>query len=157
MTTTLIVVGRTVEGYIQSGIEDYTSRLSHYTRFDIAVIPDLKNVKNLSQAQIQNKEGEQILAQFNPSDHVVLLDERGALRNSEKTAEWLQGLMNRGIKRLVFVIGGAYGFSDEVYGRANERMSLSPMTFSHQMVRMIFAEQLYRAHTILSNQPYHHA
>lgn len=157
MTTTLIVVGRTVERYLQTGIDEYSSRLGHYGRFDLAVIPDLKNAKNLSEAQIRKTEGEQILNQLTTSDHVVLLDERGAMRSSPQMAEWMQSIMNRGIKRLVFVIGGAYGFADEVYARANEKMSLSPMTFSHQMVRMIFAEQLYRAHTILNNQPYHHS
>lgn len=156
MNITLIVVGRTVEKYLQTGIEEYEKRLKHYTKFNIEVIAELKNAKNLSTDQIKTTEGELILQKLTTSDHVVLLDENGKLRGSVEYANWLQGVMNRGVKRLVFVVGGAYGFSSEVYSRANEKLSLSPMTFSHQMVRLIFIEQLYRAHTILSGQPYHH-
>lgn len=156
MNITLIVVGRTVEKYLQTGEAEYEKRLKHYTKFNMEVIPELKNAKNLSTEQIKSTEGELILQKLTTSDHVVLLDENGKLKGSVEYANWLQGVMNRGVKRLVFVVGGAYGFSEDVYRRANEKLSLSPMTFSHQMVRLIFIEQLYRAHTILSGQPYHH-
>ncbi len=156
MTIKLIVVGRTVQKYLQEGEKDYLDRLSHYCRFEMTTIPELKNAKNLKEPQIKESEGELILKLVQTSDHLVLLDERGKLRGSEDFATWLQAIANRGVKTLVFVVGGAYGFSDAVYERANEKISLSPMTFSHQMVRTIFLEQLYRAHTILQGQPYHH-
>lgn len=156
MNCELIVVGKSTEQYLITGIEQYIKRLSHYTRFKIDVIPELKNAKNLSIEQIKTTEGELILSKLSTADHVVLLDEGGKLRSSEQTAQWLQGVFNRGGKGLIFIIGGAYGFSESVYKRADEKMSLSPMTFSHQMVRLIFVEQLYRAHTILAGQPYHH-
>lgn len=156
MNCELIVVGKSTEQYLITGVEQYIKRLSHYTRFKIDVIPELKNAKNLSIEQIKTTEGELILSKLSTADHVVLLDEGGKLRSSEQTAQWLQGVFNRGGKGLVFIIGGAYGFSESVYKRADEKMSLSPMTFSHQMVRLIFVEQLYRAHTILAGQPYHH-
>ncbi len=156
MAIKLIVVGRTVQQYLQTGESEYTERLSHYCKFEMVTIPELKNAKNLSEAQIKESEGALILKQFQTADHVVLLDEKGKLRSSEDFAQWLQNISNRGVKNLCFVVGGAYGFSDAVYSRANEKISLSPMTFSHQMVRTIFLEQLYRAHTILAGQPYHH-
>lgn len=156
MNCELIVVGKSTEQYLITGIEQYIKRLAHYTRFEIEVIPELKNAKNLSVEQIKVAEGELILSKLSTADHVVLLDEGGKLRSSEQTAQWLQGIFNRGGKSLIFVVGGAYGFSEQVYSRANEKMSLSPMTFSHQMVRLLFIEQLYRAHTILAGQPYHH-
>ncbi len=157
MNLELIFFVRTSTKYLTPVIVEYVKRLSHYTKFSIDVIAELKNAKNLSTEQIKTTEGDLILSKLATSDHVVLLDEKGKLRTSEQSAEWLQGIMNRGVKRLVFVIGGAYGFSEAVYGRANEKLSLSPMTFSHQMVRLIFVEQLYRAHTILAGQPYHHS
>ncbi len=156
MTIKLIVVGKTIESYLQQGEREYLSRLTHYCRTEMVVIPELKNAKNLSESQIKTTEGELILKGIQTADHVVLLDERGKLRSSEEFATHIQNLANRGLRTVVFVVGGAYGFSEAVYSRANERISLSPMTFSHQMVRTIFLEQLYRAHTILAGQPYHH-
>lgn len=157
MVIELIVVGKTVGAWLESGIREYTGRLEHYVRFGMNVIPELKNAKNLREEQIKTAEGELILNKIAAGDHVVLLDENGKLpEGSVAFADWLQGIMNRGTRKLVFVIGGAYGFSSVVYGRANEKISLSRMTFSHQMVRLIFAEQLYRAFTILGGEPYHH-
>ncbi|MCH5305725.1 MAG: 23S rRNA (pseudouridine(1915)-N(3))-methyltransferase RlmH [Rikenella sp.] len=152
-----IVVGKTVGTWLESGIREYVGRLGHYVRFVQTVIPELKNARNLREEQIKTAEGASILDRIAPGDRVVLLDENGRLpAGSVALAEWLQGVMNRGTRKLVFVIGGAYGFSDAVYARADERLSLSPLTYSHQMVRLIFAEQLYRAFTILGGEPYHH-
>ena len=134
----------------------YTKRINFYNRFNITYIPDIKNSKNLSESQQKAAEGEAILRLIDDSDRVVLLDEKGSEFRSVEYADWLQKRMNSGIKRLVFVIGGPYGFSPEVYSRANEKISLSKMTFSHQIIRAIFAEQLYRAFSILHNSPYHH-
>lgn len=157
MVIELIVVGKTVGAWLESGIREYTGRLEHYVRFSMNVIPELKNAKNLREEQIKTAEGELILNKISAGDHVVLLDENGKLpEGSVAFADWLQGIMNRGTRKLVFVIGGAYGFSPAVYARANEQISLSRMTFSHQMVRLIFTEQLYRAFTILGGEPYHH-
>ncbi len=158
MKIRLIMVGKTTEKYTQAGIEEYTSRLSHYCRLEVVVIPELKNAKSLSEQQIKEAEGRLILGQIGGSaSHVVLLDSGGMQPTSEGLADWLEGLQNRGLQSLVFVVGGAYGFSREVYDRAAEKLSLSRLTFSHQMVRVIFLEQLYRAHTILRGQPYHHS
>lgn len=158
MKIRLIMVGKTTEKYTQAGIEEYTSRLSHYCRLEVVVIPELKNAKSLSEQQIKEAEGRLILGQIGGSGaHVVLLDSGGMQPTSEGLADWLEGLQNRGLQSLVFVVGGAYGFSPEVYDRAAEKLSLSKLTFSHQMVRVIFLEQLYRAHTILRGQPYHHS
>lgn len=156
MNITLIMVGRTVAAYLESGIAEYTKRLKHYIRLDMNIIPELKNAKNMREDQIRDTEGELILSRIEQSDYVVLLDEAGRLGSSEDMAAWMQGMMNRGTRRLIFVVGGAYGFSESVYRRANEKLSLSPMTFSHQMVRLIFVEQLYRAMTIIRGEPYHH-
>lgn len=157
MVIELIVVGKTVGAWLESGIREYTDRLGHYVRFSQSVIPELRNAKNLREEQIKTTEGELILSRLAPGDHVVLLDENGRLPDgSVAFSEWLQGIMNRGTRKLVFVVGGAYGFSAAVYARANEKISLSRMTFSHQMVRLIFVEQLYRAFTILNGEPYHH-
>lgn len=156
MNITLIMVGRTVAAYLESGITEYTKRLKHYIRLDMNIIPELKNAKNMREDQIRDTEGELILSRIEQSDYVVLLDEAGRLGSSEDMATWMQGMMNRGTRRLIFVVGGAYGFSESVYRRANEKLSLSPMTFSHQMVRLIFVEQLYRAMTIIRGEPYHH-
>ena len=134
----------------------YTKRLNHYVRFAITTIADIRNTKKLSEAEQKRLEGEAILRLINESDHLMLLDEHGAELRSIEFAEMLQRRMSAGTKRLVFVIGGPYGFSDAVYQRANSKLSLSKMTFSHQIVRAIFTEQLYRAFTILKNEPYHH-
>lgn len=157
MIVELVVVGRTTDAYIEHGIGLYMSRLKHYGRYSITVIADVKVSKNLTEAQIKSQQGDHILSSISASDYLILLDEMGAERTSSDFAAWWQGVMNRGPRRVVFVVGGAYGFSSDVYDRANERVSLSKMTFSHQMVRLFFVEQLYRAHTILRGEPYHHA
>ena len=156
MKFTLLVVGRTVEKHYITAIDDYVARTKHFTQFDMEVIPELKNTKSLSMEQQKEKEAELILKALQPGDVVVLLDEHGAELRSIEFAELVQRRMSSGVKRLVFVIGGPYGFSDAVYARANSKLSLSKMTFSHQIVRAIFTEQLYRAFTILKNEPYHH-
>jgi 23S rRNA (pseudouridine1915-N3)-methyltransferase len=155
MKTILIQVGKTVNKHFQCVIDDYVERISHYMPFDIVTIPELKNTKSLSEAQQKQQEGEQILRQLQPSDTVVLLDEHGRQYRSIEFARWMEQKQHVA-RRLVFIIGGPYGFAQEVYDRANAKMSLSPMTFSHQMVRLIFVEQLYRAFTILKGEPYHH-
>jgi 23S rRNA (pseudouridine1915-N3)-methyltransferase len=156
MKICLIVIGKTDEAYLQNGIEIYLKRIPHYIPFEMKTIPDLKNSKNLSEDQQKEKEGELILQQLNNSDDVLLLDETGMETTSVDFARFLEKKMGSGIKRLVFIIGGPYGFSESVYSRASGKVSLSRMTFSHQMVRLIFAEQLYRAMTILKGEPYHH-
>lgn len=156
MVIELIIVGNTVATYLETGIQEYVKRLKHYVRFSITVIPELKNAKSLREEQIKQTEGELIMNKITHSDRVILLDSLGMKPTSEKLAEWLQSTMNRGTRKLIFVVGGAYGFSDTVYKRADEKLSLSSLTFSHQMVRLIFIEQLYRAFTILNNEPYHH-
>lgn len=138
-----------------AGINDYAERISHYMPFNITTIPELKNTKNLSEEQQKQAEGELILKQIHPSDSVVLLDEHGKELRSIEFAHWLE-LKRNTARRLVFVIGGPYGFSPAVYARANEQISLSRMTFSHQMVRLVFTEQVYRACTIIKGEPYHH-
>jgi 23S rRNA (pseudouridine1915-N3)-methyltransferase len=155
MKITVIQVGKTKFPYLQEGINDYQGRLRHYTGFEEITLPDIKNAKNLSPAELSKKEGELILRAAGRSAWMVLLDERGIQRNSVAFAEFISRNMNYG-RDIVFVIGGAYGFSNEVYERANEKISLSGMTFSHQLVRLIFAEQLYRAMTIIRGEPYHH-
>lgn len=155
MKTLLIWVGKTTDKHITACIDDYVRRIGHYLPFGIVEVADLRNTKNLSESQQKELEGEQILRQLNDGDHLVLLDERGQERRSVAFAEWLTK-RSMHVRRLVFVIGGPYGFSDNVYHRANERISLSLMTFSHQMVRLIFVEQLYRACTIIKGEPYHH-
>ena len=137
-------------------IDDYIKRLGYYTSFDMEVIPDIKNAKNLSESLQKQAEGNEILKRITNSETLILLDEKGKNYTSEKFSEFLQKKMNSGLKNLVFVIGGPYGFSEEIYDRANGKISLSSMTFSHQMVRLFFVEQLYRAFTILRNEPYHH-
>ncbi len=155
MKTLLILVGKTVNKHFVAGIQDYAERISHYMPFDIVTIPELKNTKNLSEEQQKTLEGELILKLTQPSDTVVLMDEHGKELRSVELARWLEQKRNTA-RRLVFVIGGPYGFSPAVYGRANEKLSLSKMTFSHQMVRLIFTEQIYRACTIIKGEPYHH-
>lgn len=151
----LLVVGKTVEKHYIAAIEDYLQRIRHYISFDIEVIPELKNTKSLSTGQIKEKEGELIVKALQPGDIPVLLDERGKEFRSIEFAAWIERKMHTA-KRLVFIIGGAYGFSQAVYQAAQEKISLSKMTFSHQMIRLIFTEQLYRAMSILNNSPYHH-
>jgi len=155
MKTTLILVGKTTNKHITACINDYVERIGHYMPFELITIPELKNTKNLSEEQQKEREGELILKQVQSQDILVLLDEHGQEFRSIEFASWIQKKPQT-VRRLVFVIGGPYGFSSAVYQRGNEKISLSKMTFSHQMVRMIFAEQLYRACTIIKGEPYHH-
>ena len=156
MKTVLLMVGKTVDKHLVALMEDYVERTKHYMTYDVEVIPDLKSTKNLSEEVQKEKEGELILKALQPGDYVVLLDEGGKEMRSIEFAQYLRHKMNTLSKRLVFVIGGPYGFSQKVYQAATEKMSLSRMTFSHQMVRLIFVEQLYRALSILAGSPYHH-
>ena len=156
MQIKLITIGKTDHKAIQQLIEEYSSRLAHYIRFEFEIIPDLKNSKSLTEHTQKEKEGELILKKVQASDEVILLDERGKSFSSVEFSEFIQKKMNSGLKQLIFVIGGPYGFSEEVYQRANRKISLSKMTFSHQMIRPFFIEQVYRAFTILRNEPYHH-
>jgi len=156
MQIKLIAIGKTDNKQLQSLIDDYKKRLIHYIKFELEIIPDLKNTKNLNETQQKQKEGELILSKLNSSDVLILLDENGKQIDSIAFSQYLQKYMNSGIKTLVFVIGGPYGFSKEVYQNARGKLSLSKMTFSHQMIRLFFLEQLYRGFTILKNEPYHH-
>ena len=156
MNIELIVVGKTDMREVEALVAMYTKRLNHYVKFAITTIADVRNTKKLSEGEQKRLEGEQILRLITESDSVVLLDEHGAELRSIEFADLLQRRMSAGTKRLIFVIGGPYGFSEAVYQRANSKLSLSKMTFSHQIVRAIFTEQLYRAFTILRNEPYHH-
>ncbi|TDS53320.1 23S rRNA (pseudouridine(1915)-N(3))-methyltransferase RlmH [Myroides indicus] len=156
MNIRLIAIGKTDHKSLHSLIEEYVKRLSFYIKFDMEIIPDIKNAKNLSEIQQKQKEGELILSKISSSDFLILLDENGKSYNSIEFAEVIQKHMNSGIKTLVFVIGGPYGFSESVYQNAKGKISLSKMTFSHQIIRLFFTEQLYRAFTILRNEPYHH-
>ncbi len=156
MNIDLIVVGKTDMREVESLVTMYAKRINFYCKFSITTLPDVKNTKNLSIKQQRVAEGEAILRQVADGDYVMLLDERGEEFRSLDFAQWLQKRLNSGIRRLVLVIGGPYGFSEEVYARANGKLSLSRMTFSHQIVRTIFTEQLYRAFAILNNDPYHH-
>lgn len=156
MNIELVVVGKTDMKEVEALVVQYTKRLNHYVKFAITVIADVRNTKKLSEAEQKRLEGEAIMRVINDSDFVMLLDEHGAELRSIEFADLLQRRMLAGTKRLIFVIGGPYGFSDAVYQRANSKLSLSKMTFSHQIVRAIFTEQLYRAFTILKNEPYHH-
>lgn len=156
MNIKLLAIGKTDHKNLQALIEEYTKRLSFYIKFDLEIIPDIKNVKNLSESQQKQKEGELILNKLSATDYLILLDENGKTLSSIAFADELQKKMNAGIKTLVFVIGGPYGFSEEVYKKAQGKISLSAMTFSHQMVRLFIIEQIYRGFTILRNEPYHH-
>lgn len=156
MKITLLTVGKTDKDWVKQGTDIYVSRLKHYIPFTISEIPELKNVSALSKDQIKIREGELILKNLKPSDDVILMDEHGKEYTSVDFASLLQKKITYEGKDIVFIIGGAYGFSDEVYRRANSKISLSRMTFSHQMVRAIFAEQIYRAFTIMRGEPYHH-
>lgn len=155
MKSELILVDKTNDKLYVAGINDYAERIGHYVPFSIYTIPAIKNTKNISQEQQKQAEGELILKRIQPSDTVVLLDEHGAERTSVEMAKWLERKQQTA-RKVVFVIGGPYGFSDAVYQRADEKVSLSKMTFSHQMVRLIFVEQLYRACTIIKGESYHH-
>ncbi|TSE05650.1 MULTISPECIES: 23S rRNA (pseudouridine(1915)-N(3))-methyltransferase RlmH [Aquimarina] len=156
MNIKLIAIGKTDNKQLEDLIANYIKRLGHYIKFSMEIIPDLKNAKNLSESQQKEKEGKLILGTVVNSDILLLLDENGKQYDSVGFSDVLQKHMNSGIKQLVFVIGGPYGFSPEVYQRANGKLSLSKMTFSHQMIRLFFVEQLYRGFTILKNEPYHH-
>ena len=155
MNIKLIVISKTDVPYIQAGIDEYTGRLKHYTGFEMVVVPAVKNAGSMSPAELKEREGQLILKQLEKVDTVVLLDEHGKEYTSVGFAEYLQRQMNGGIRTLAFVIGGAFGFSPAVYDAADGKMSLSQMTFNHQMVRLFFLEQLYRAHTILRHEKYH--
>ncbi len=155
MKTLLLLVGKTQDKHFVAGINDYAERIGHYMPFEIRVVPELRNTKSLTEQQQKTQEGELLLKQLQPSDTVVLLDEHGTEHRSVEFAAWLQKKQNTA-RRLVFIIGGPYGFSEAVYRRANEMVSLSRMTFSHQMVRLVFTEQVYRACTIIKGDPYHH-
>jgi len=156
MKITLAVIGKTEVGFVRQGIDEYVKRLQHYAQFNIQYIGDVKGTRNMSEAQQKVAEGRSLLATLQASDYVVLLDEHGVERTSVDFSQWLERRMASGCKRLVLVVGGPYGFSPDVYDRANEKVSLSKMTFPHELVRLIFVEQLYRAFTILRHEPYHH-
>lgn len=156
MNIKLLCIGKTDDKRLLALIEDYSKRLNHYIKFNIEVIPDLKKVKNLSEAQQKEKEGALILSKLNAHDHLILLDENGKAFSSIDFSKYLQKKMNAGYKTLVLVIGGPYGFSEAVYKASQGKISLSQMTFSHQMIRLFITEQLYRGFTILKGEPYHH-
>lgn len=156
MKIVLAVVGKTTNGYLRQGIDEYTSRLSHYIPFSIEYIDDVKNTRNLSEQQQKTAEGKSILAMLDKGDYVVLLDEHGKEFTSVQFSKYIEKRMASGVRRMVLVVGGPYGFSQDVYDRANELLSLSKMTFPHEMIRLIFTEQLYRAMTIINHEPYHH-
>lgn len=155
MKITLLLIGKTANKLYSEGIADYAGRVGHYVPFEVKVIPELKNTKNLTMQQQKEKEGELLLKAIDDKDFVALLDEHGKEMRSVEFSKWLEAKQQTA-RHTIFVIGGPYGFSDAVYGRANDKISLSRMTFSHQMVRLVFVEQLYRACTIMKNEPYHH-
>lgn len=156
MKIILLETGKTKDNCVNNLAQDYYSRIKHYASFEIKTIPDLKNTRNMSEDDVKRKEAELILKSVQNSDYLMLLDENGKTYSSIAFSNQLQSIMNQGLKRLIFIIGGPYGFDESVYKRANGKLSLSKMTFSHQIIRPIFAEQLYRAFTILKNEPYHH-
>lgn len=156
MKGVLIVVGKTTDKRFEAITQEYIERIRHYIPFTVEVIPELKNTKGLSQDEQKKREGELIQKNLQPGDYVVLLDEHGSERSSMDFASWMQKKMAAGPKRLVFIVGGPYGFSDAIHQKGNEEISLSRMTLSHQMIRMLFVEQIYRAMTILNGEPYHH-
>ena len=156
MKLKLLAVGKTNQDFVQKGIDEFAGRIKHYLPFELEILPDIKNTRNLNQLQIKEKEGEIILKHIRPEDYVVLLDEKGKEFTSVQFAGYIEKKTHTVSKQLVFVIGGAYGFSEAVYQTAQEKIALSKMTFSHQLIRLIFIEQVYRAMTILSNEPYHH-
>ncbi len=156
MKITLLLIGKTDDDYLKKGINKYLERLKHYIPVSVEVIPALKNTRKLTKGQQKQKEGEQVLSKVSSGDHLILLDENGKEFSSEQFAKHIEKKMITGTRCIVFVVGGPYGFSDEIYKRCNEKVSLSRMTFSHQMVRLVFTEQLYRAMTIIKGEPYHH-
>lgn len=156
MTIKLLAIGKTDSSQLSALTKEYENRLKHYVKFELEIIPDIKNTKNLSETQQKEKEGEAILKKLNPTDVLILLDENGKQYTSIDFSKFLQKQMNAGYKQLVLVIGGPYGFSDAIYKQARGKLSLSKMTFSHQMIRLFIVEQIYRAFTILKNEPYHH-
>ena len=156
MKIKLLAIGKTDDKNLMSVIQSYEQRLKHYVKFELCILPDIKNTKNLSQDQQKEREGEMILKELQKTDQLILLDEKGQEFRSIDFSKFLQKKMNAGIKQLVFVIGGPYGFSDKIYQKSNGKVSFSRMTFSHQMIRLFVAEQIYRAFTILKNEPYHH-
>ena len=156
MKIKLLTIGKTDSKSLQLLIDEYCKRLGFYISFSMDMIPDIKNSKNLTNKQQKIAEGKELLKRIKKSDAVILLDENGKLYNSIQFSAFLQKKMNSGLKKIIFIIGGPYGFSDEIYERCDGKVSLSPMTFSHQMVRLFFTEQLYRSFTILRNEPYHH-
>jgi 23S rRNA (pseudouridine1915-N3)-methyltransferase len=156
MKIALVLTGKTNEKHISDGVEIYYSRIRKYSGFDIITIPDIKNTRNMPGQEQKTKEGNKILQSISKDDYVVLLDERGKELRTAEFAEWLEKKITASVKRIVFVIGGAWGFSEEVYSRANFTLSLSKMTFPHQLVRLLFTEQLYRAFTVIKGEPYHH-
>ncbi len=156
MKILFLVIGKTDETYLDTGINKYIKRLEHYVPFEMKVIPDIKNRKTLSEEQQKKAEGDLILSQLTSGDDLILLDENGKTFSSVIFSQWVEKQMNIGSKRIIFVVGGPYGFSKDVYAKAKFKISLSEMTFSHQMIRLIFVEQLYRAFTIIKGEPYHH-
>lgn len=156
MKIKLLAIGKTDDKSLQTLVQTYEQRLKHYIKFELCILPDIKNSKNLSRDQQKEKEGELILKEIRATDQLILLDEKGREFRSIGFSQFLQKKMNSGIKQLVFVIGGPYGFSDKVYEKANGKVSFSKMTFSHQMIRLFVVEQIYRSFTILKNEPYHH-
>ena len=156
MLIRLLCIGKTHSSYINEGLDEYVKRVNKYGKFEISILPDIKNTAALTPAQRKNEEGKNILQQLQPGDWVVLLDEKGKTYTSETFAEQWQAWFNRGPRQIICIVGGPYGFSEEVIQKANAKVSLSAMTFSHEMVRLFFAEQLYRSFTIIKNEPYHH-
>ena len=156
MKITLLTVGKTEDAYIKDGIDKFVKRLKHYTKLEITDLPELKNTKALTQEQQKSREAELILKKLTVTDHVVLLDEKGLEFSSVQFAEYLDKKAIGSVQSMIFIIGGPYGFDASVYQRANAQLALSRMTFSHQMVRLFFVEQLYRAYTIIKGEPYHH-
>jgi 23S rRNA (pseudouridine1915-N3)-methyltransferase len=156
MQLSLLCIGKTSKSFLEDGEKEYLKRLSYYLKFDVIELADIKNTKNLTEEQIKQKEGQSFFKKIAPNDRIILLDERGDNFSSVQFSKFLQEQFNLGGKRLVFVIGGPYGFSDEMYKRSNHKISLSKMTFSHQMIRLFFIEQVYRSMTIIKGEPYHH-
>lgn len=156
MKIALLMIGKTDARYFAEAIDEYRQRLTHYVPFEMQVIPDIKNAKSLSESQQKEREGDMLLKALQAGDYIVLLDERGKGMTSKQFASYLEKKMGSVSRRLVFIIGGPYGFSEALYKIANEKLSLSQMTFSHQMIRLLFIEQIYRAMTILNGEPYHH-
>src|SRR6218665_398598 len=156
MQIKLLCIGKSVKGFLEDGEKHYLDKLKHYINFKLEMYPDVKKTKQTSEDEIKKKESELFLSKLSNTDTVILLDERGKQYSSIDFSEFLQGYMNKGLKTLVFVVGGPYGFSEEMYKRANGQLSLSKMTLTHQMIRLFFIEQVYRGMTILKNEPYHH-